>query len=918
MGSVTLQINGITTSGPEGMTILELARKQGYPIPTLCHDPHLSPAGACRICVVEEENRGVLIPSCVTAIASGMAIRTDSPRVIETRKTILQLLLASHPESCIVCDKGNRCQLRTLAADLGLGFIPLDPMPQYFPVHDFNPFFKRDMSKCILCGKCIRGDQELVVEGVLDYSHRGFPSRPTTFQNLPLEETGCTFCGTCLSLCPTGALSETGLAFQGSLSEKTATVCSHCACGCSLTAETHSGRVIRITPTADPQRDPTLCVKGHFGFHYIHNPERLQNPLIRRDGHLVETSWEEALKFLVERFQTIRQESGSDSIGCLAGPQLTNEEFYLFQKMARLGLKTPHVDNSSRLYAAPAFLAMEKALGLNNTIRPLENLSKSDVILVLGANPTETAPVLGYRIKKAVAMNKARLILVDPRKTKLAHRADIWLRPKPGTDLSLIQCLIHTLLTENLWDQGFVYSQTQGFLEWRESFFKLNWESELSATGLEENPVRETARALAAAKNLAVVLGDGLTQQLNASAAVMALINLILLLGQWGRPGCGLYPVLKESNAQGAWDMGVLPNRLPGYQAADDPRALKNFEAKWGSPIPAGPGLSALEMLDSALSGQIKALYCVSEDPVGSYPDRKWVEAALDGLSFLVVQDLFLTETAQKAHLVLPAASQPEKEGTFTNMERRVHRLRRAVPLRGQAKADGEIFSLILTALENSQGPYKPIEQRIEALNREGVPRETNAPGSTPFPVSDLTEKVFNEIREMVPGYAQITAEGLDRQPLFLTAVDPSPRLYSFESPKIHLDRPEKDPDYPYILITGGMLSHLGVGTRTWKDPRLKAVTPPPAVTLSPEDAAALGIASGDLVRIQSKKGALSLSARVGEECPPGVFFLPIAYPELKINSLFDAFWDPVSKGSLHRPCSVRIVKDQQGAPKND
>ena len=221
MGSVTLQINGITTSGPEGMTILELAREQGYPIPTLCHDPHLSPAGACRICVVEEETRGVLIPSCVTAIAPGMAIRTDSPRVIENRKVILQLLLASHPESCIVCDKGNRCQLRALAADLGIGFIPLDPMPQYFPVHDFNPFFKRDMSKCILCGKCIRGDQELVVEGVLDYSHRGFPARPTTFQNLPLEEAGCTFCGTCLSLCPTGALSETGLALQGSLSGKT-------------------------------------------------------------------------------------------------------------------------------------------------------------------------------------------------------------------------------------------------------------------------------------------------------------------------------------------------------------------------------------------------------------------------------------------------------------------------------------------------------------------------------------------------------------------------------------------------------------------------------------------------------------------------------------------------------------------------
>ena len=918
MGSVTLQINGITISGPEGMTILELAREQGYPIPTLCHDPHLSPAGACRICLVEEETRGVLIPSCVTAIAPGMAIRTDSPRVIENRKTILQLLLASHPESCIVCDKGNRCQLRALAADLGIGFIPLDPMPQYFPVRDFNPFFKRDMSKCILCGKCIRGDQELVVEGVLDYSHRGFPARPTTFQNLPLEDAGCTFCGTCLSLCPTGALSETGLALQGSLSVKTDTVCSHCACGCSLTMETHSDRVIRITPTADQQRDPALCVKGHFGFHYIHSPERLHSPLIRQNGVLTETSWEGALKFLVEQFQAIRQESGPKAIGCLAGPQLTNEEFYLFQKVARLGFKTPNVDNASRLYAAPALMAMEKALGLNSTVRPLENLLKADVILVVGANPTETAPVLGYTIKKALAQNKARLILIDPRKTKLAPRADFWLRPRPGTDLSLIQCLIHTILTENLWDQGFVHSQTQGFLEWRESFLKLNRNSELAATGLPGIQVQDAARALAAAKNLAVVLGDGLTQQLNASAAAMALINLVLLLGQWGRPGCGIYPVLKESNSQGAWDMGVLPNRLPGYQAADDPRALKTFEAKWGSPIPAGPGLSALEMLDSAISGQIKGLYCVSEDPLVSYPDRKWVEAALNKLSFLVVQDLFLTETAQKAHLVLPAASQPEKEGTYTNLERRIHRLRRAVPPWGQAKPDSEIFSLILTALEDAQGPYKPIDQRIEALNREESSRELKDRSTAPSTGSDLIEDVFNEIKEMVPGYGQITLEGLDHNPLLLTAFDPTPRPYSFESPKIRLDRPAQDATYPFVLITGGVLHHLGVGTRTWKDPRLKAITPPPAVTLSPQDAADLKIASGDQVEIQSKKGAVSVSARIKEECPPGILFLPLSYPELKINTLFEAFWDPISKGSLHNPCLVRIVKEQQGAPEND
>jgi len=912
MGSITLQINGITTSGTQGMTILDLAREKGFTIPTLCHDPHLSPAGACRICLVEEETRKVLLPSCVTAIAPGMAIRTDSPRVLENRKIILQLLLASHPDSCIVCDKGNRCSLRALAAEMGLGSNPLDPMPQYFPARDFNPFFKRDMSKCILCGKCIRGDQELVVEGVLDYSERGFPSRPTTFRSLPLEDSGCTFCGTCLSLCPTGALSETGLAHQGSHSTRVLSVCSHCACGCSLSLETDSARIIRITPT-EGLRDPALCLKGHFGFNYFHSPERLLRPLVRKNGVLEETSWEEAIGMLVQALDGIRKESGAGAIGCLAGPQLTNEDLYLFQKLARLGLKTPNVDNGASLYAAPALTAMEKALGMSSTVRPLKHIARADVLLVIGANPTETAPVLGYHIKRAIAQNQARLILVDPRKTRLASSAQLWLRPQPGNDLVLIHGLIQTLLTENLWNQSFVQSQTEGFLEWRESFYKLNIKAELNSSGLDERPIREAARILAGAKTLSVIFGDGITQQSNASATVMALVNLILLLGQWGRLGCGLYPVLKEGNAQGAWDMGVLPNRLPGYRGADDPRALKIFETRWGGPIPTGPGLSTLEMFQAAAEGRMKALYVASEDPLATYPDRSWIASGLDRLDFLVVQDMFLTETAQKAQVVLPAAGLAEKEGSYTNLERRIHKVNRAVPPPGEARPDIEIFSMILDAVEKVQGPYHSLDERVEQINAEDGPEapraETGASART-----ETVRRVFTEIRDMVFGYAQITPEALEQEPQFLTAFDPSPRLYAFSWPKIHLDGPAQDPEYPLTLITGGLLQHLGAGTRTWKDPRLKAVSPAPQVTLNPEDAENLKIVPGNRVEIRSRKGVVSVTARIGDEVPPGVLFLPWPYPELKINALFEAYWDPVSKGSLHRYCPVRIVNDQQGA----
>lgn len=892
MSTITVRINDLTVSGKTGMTILDLAHDLGIPIPTLCHDPHLSPAGACRICLVEEETRGVLLPSCVTAITPGMVIRTDSLKVLENRKIILQLLLAEHPESCIVCDKGNRCRLRALAADLGVGPIPLDSMPHYVPTLDNNPFFKRDLSKCILCGKCIRGDQELVMEGVLDYSHRGFEARPATFGHLPLEEAGCTFCGTCLSLCPTGALSETGLFHQGTISEKTVSVCSHCACGCLLSLETVSNRIIRITPVDEGPRDPALCLKGHFGFNYFHNSERLTKPLMRKNGNLEEISWEEALATLIQSFRTIQKDSGTNSIGCIAGPHLTNEELYLFQKMARLGFKTPHVDNGGALSGDAVLPPLEKTLGLAFAFPPLENILNSDLILVIGADPTETAPVLGYHLKKALTQHSAKLILIDPRKTKLALKADLWLRTRPGTDLSLINSLIQTILTENLWNERFVLSRTEGFSEWRDFFLKQDMKAGLAATGLEESLIQEAARSLAASKRLIIIFGDGLNQYSLDAAAFTALFNLLLLLGQPELSGSGIYPLLKECNAFGAWEMGVLPNRLPGYQSASDPSVLKPFLDKWGTPVPPGPGLSALEMIEAARKGTLKGLYLASEDPLGSYPDRAWVAEALGQLEFLVVQDLFLTDTARMAHLVLPSAGLAEKKGTCINLDRRIQRARQAISPPGQAKADGEIFSMILKA---------------EAGWNQATP--TDDVDLTPFSDPDWSEKTFAEIKEMVPGYEKINFEGSDQPSSFLLPMGPGSKTFRFEIPIRPLDAKAPDPDYPFVLITGRLLPHLGSGARTWKDPRLAAITPSPRVTLSPKDAQALGIHPGDRVQIQSRKGAISVSARIGDEVSAGFIFLPLPYPELKINNLFDVQREPISQGSWHKHCPVRIFK---------
>jgi formate dehydrogenase (NADP+) alpha subunit len=878
--TITLTINGNVVSGLPHLTILELAREQSIPIPTLCFHPSLSRAGACRVCLVEDESRGgVLLPSCVTAIAPGMVLQTHSPRVLETRRTIVQLLLASHPESCVVCDKGNRCRLRALAADLGIGATHLDPMPQYFPTFDINPFFKRDMSKCILCGQCLRGDQELVVEGVLDYIHRGFNARPATFRNLPLEQAECTFCGTCLSLCPTGALTETQLVHQGTLSRSVETVCGHCACGCPLSLETVEGRVVRAAPGRDfDGQGPVLCVRGHFGFNYIHHRERLLHPLVRKNGVLEPTSWSEALAQVHQGFHRLQEAFGPEQLGCLTGAYLTNEELYLFQKLARLALKTPNLDNGSRISMAPALLTLHQALGQAGASQPLEKILEADTLLVIGADPAQSAPVLGYLIKRAVSLNNARLILIDPRKTGLASWASHWLRPRPSSDLALLQILIRQLMAENRWNQGFVSSQTEGFLEWRESLLKQDLRSALNATGLSEELIRGAAKDLSRANGLAIVFGSGITQQINASAMVMALVNLHLLTGQWGNTRSGIYPVLKESNAQGAWDMGVLPDFFPGYIPVSDSQARKHLEAKWQGSLPEGAGMSALEMIAAAQQSRLQGLYIVGEDPLGAYPDRAWVEEGLDCLSFLVVQDLFLTETARQAQVVLPAASFAEKEGTVTTLERRVRLLDQALPPLGDSKPDGEIFNLLLEAWGFPQGKYHP-------------------------------ERVLAEIRGTVPSYVQVNRDLLSRQPVFIPAQKKSLKAGIFQIPKIHLDPLDPEKDFPFTLISSGLLYHQGTGTRTWKDWRLKAVTPEPAVSLSSADAQRLHITAGDRVRLRSRRGTVVIKARVEETVPPGTLFAARAYPELRLNALIEAGWDPSTKGALHKGCAVQVEK---------
>lgn len=451
METVTLTIDGLTVSGRQGMTILELAQEMGIHIPTLCHDPALRPAGACRVCIVEDENTGRLLASCVTPIGAGMRISTSSPAVLATRRIIIELMMSNHPESCILCDKGNRCQLRRLAADLGVGIIDYDRITSYCQPLDLNPFISRDISKCILCGKCIRADHELVVVGALDYLQRGFASRPATWMDGALEASECTFCGTCVAVCPTGALSESWVTHPGSTTIAIPTVCPYCGCGCPLWAHPCDGELVSVEPRRTEQSpQPTICVRGHYGTDHIHHPDRLTAPLLRGEDGFRPIEWDEALDLLTERLTEIAERFGPKALGFFGSVHCTNEENFLFQKLARWALGSPNVDNGTRLGAVAGLMGLHETLGVAGCTNPISDLANSEVILVVGAHPLSSHPVASYMIKQAIARHGARLIYTNPQEDQLSTMAWLWLPLPVGMESLFLWSLMAVLVREGL------------------------------------------------------------------------------------------------------------------------------------------------------------------------------------------------------------------------------------------------------------------------------------------------------------------------------------------------------------------------------------------------------------------------------------------------------------------------------------
>ncbi|GAB6156959.1 formate dehydrogenase subunit alpha [Desulfotomaculum varum] len=891
MSDITCMINDRVVTVPRGTTILAAANMLGIDIPTFCHDPALSRYGGCRICVVEVQGWQQLPASCVTEVRPGMAVYTESARVLEARRTILELMLANHPSDCLTCEKTGTCRLQEYAYRYRVKKGVWQGAVRTYDIETDNPFIIRDMNKCILCGKCVRVCSEVVGRSVIDYSYRGFRVKVATPLDLGLSKAGCVFCGSCVEVCPVGALTDKTRLGKGRTWELTSvtTTCPYCGVGCQIDLLVKDNRVVGAKAAGHGVNGRHLCVKGRYGHQFIHHPQRLTNPLVKKNGRFQEVSWDEAIRKVAEGFQQIKQLHGGRSIAVLSSARITNEENYLLNKLARLVLGTNHIDHCARLCHAPTVAGLAAATGSGAMTNPMKDIAGADLILAIGTNTTETHPVLSLFIRQAIRRG-AVLVVVDPRKTELAKLAAIHLPIKPGTDIALFNSMVNVIIEENLWDKQFVEERCEGWPELIAAVREYTPAYAQEVTGIPADTVRQVARAYATAGRAAILYTMGLTQHVTGTDNVLAVANLALLCGQIGRASTGINPLRGQNNVQGACDMGALPQYLPGYQPVWEESCRKKFSNAWGGLLSSDPGMTVGEMMQAACQGELKGMYIVGENPVISDADANHVTRALNRLDFLVVQDIFLTETAQLADVVLPAASWAEKDGTFTNTERRVQRVRQAIPQVGNSKADWQIFC----ALAEAMGRPMRYQQ----------PRE-----------------IFDEMAALTPAYAGISYDLLDKGGIQWPCPNPDhpgtgilhQENFVRGKGKFHAVAyrpPDELPDrqYPLLLNTGRRLFHYHTGSMTLRT-GLKEIYPVEYLDVNNQDARELGLVQRDRVKVISRRGEVIMQVRLTDEVPRGMVFTSFHFPDAAVNKLTNGARCPRSHTPELKVCAVRLEK---------
>ncbi|WP_440966499.1 formate dehydrogenase subunit alpha [Massilia sp. GER05] len=905
--SVTFELDGREVEAQPFETIFETAARAGIALPHLCHKDGLEPAGNCRACVVEVDGERTLAPSCCRHPVAGMKVRTDSERAVAARRMVLELLLSDLPGTVRTAPRTRDDEVAQWANKLGVG-TPRFPATRALPPADAShAAIEVNLDACIQCTRCVRACRDEQVNDVIGLAGRGENARIVFDQGDAMGASTCVACGECVQACPTGALAPARGAALVVPDKQVDSVCPYCGVGCQLTYHVKDNRIVRVEGRDGPANHGRLCVKGRYGYDYAHHPQRLTRPLIRREGVpkrgdftmdpdrvldvFREATWDEALEAAGGGLARIRDAHGGRALAGFGSAKGSNEEAYLFQKLVRTGFGSNNVDHCTRLCHASSVAALLEGIGSGAVSNPVMDVTRAEVVLVIGANPTVNHPVAATWMKNAAKMG-TKLVVADPRRSDLARHAHRFLQFKPDTDVALLNAMMHTIVEENLVDPAFIADRTSGYDALAANVAHYSPEAMAPICGIAAETIRYVARLYATSKGSMILWGMGVSQHVHGTDNARCLIALALMTGQIGRPGTGLHPLRGQNNVQGASDAGLIPMMYPDYRRVDDARAQAKFEAAWGRKLDAKAGLTVVEIMDDILAGGIKGMYIMGENPAMSDPDANHAREALAALEHLVVQDIFLTETAYLADVILPASSFAEKTGSFTNTDRVVQLGRQALDPPGDARQDLWIIQ--------------------QMAHRLGLDWAYAGPAA-----------VFDEMRTLMPSIAGITWDRLEHDGAVTypchAAGDPGePVVFTREFPReggrarfvpadiIPADE-RPDTEYPVVLITGRQLEHWHTGSMTRRAGVLDALEPDPVALVHPLDLEALGGRPGDVITIASRRGEVALYARADDGTPRGAVFVPFCYYEAAINRLTNAALDPYGKIPEFKYCAVRV-----------
>jgi len=930
---VTLEIDGREVSVPAGTSVLRAAAEIGIQIPKLCATELLDAFGSCRLCLVQIEGMRGYPASCTTPVAAGMKVTTQNARLGGIRRGVMELYISDHPLDCLTCPANGHCELQDMAGAVGLRDVRYgydgknhvyaesrQPVPKGFgeiaaartqdgknplfaPKDESNPYFTFDPSKCIVCSRCVRACDEQQGTLALTIQGRGFDSKVSASQAESFIDSECVSCGACVQACPTATLSEKSLIDMGQAEHSVVTTCAYCGVGCSFRAEMKGEDIVRMVPNKDGHANHGhSCVKGRFAIGYATHPDRILKPMIRAkiSDPWREVSWEEAIGHAASEFKRIQEKYGRDSIGGITSSRCTNEETYLVQKLVRAGFGNNNVDTCARVCHSPTGYGLKNTLGESAGTQSFDSVMKADVILVIGANPTDAHPVFGSQMKRRLREG-AKLIVADPRRIDLVRtphvKADVHLKLRPGTNVALLDALAHVIVSEGLVNEAFVRERCEAepFARWR-AFVgdpRHSPEAMEEVTGVPAADVRAAARLYATGGNGAIYYGLGVTEHSQGSTAVMAIANLAMATGNIGREGVGVNPLRGQNNVQGSCDMGSFPHEFTGYRHVSDDAVRASFEQAWNVPLQSEPGLRIPNMFEAALEGSFMALYIEGEDIAQSDPDTQHVTAALGAMECIVVQDLFLNETAKFAHVFLPGSSFLEKDGTFTNAERRVSRVRKVMqPKNGYA--DWEVTQLLSNAMGYPMNYANPSE-------------------------------IMDEIARLTPTFTGISYARIDelesiQWPCNEAAPEGTPTMHvgefvrgkgRFLVTEYVPTRERVNAKYPLILTTGRILSQYNVGAQTRRTGNV-AWHDEDRLELHPQDAEDRGIRDGDWVGIQSRAGETVLRALVADRMQPGVVYTTFHFPGSGANVITTDNSDWATNCPEYKVTAVQVTRVSQ------